>query len=135
MQTPMIGELEFLEMLGAPNPLGQLSHRITRPNVDGVAAQLGGKQSREFVLNTLADIFISDPDNAFEIAATVATYKDLQGTLVTVTLPSGAEYQNVLVWEVEPADIRECLVASGGLDDGTVILACRWVLECTEVPE
>ena len=123
-----IGGRSVLRLTGNLEPAtGERLQDITRAGVDGVAYRKVGKRAGRTQVTTLVDLGSSSAVNS-EMEA----YKALQGTLVTVVTESGGTYSNVAVLSVVQLPVQRTLSAVGGINGGTHLLRCQWVLQMTE---
>ena len=128
MAHPSIGGIDVLTFNGGVVPgTGENLQDITRINVDGVGLRKTGKKGKPFTLNSIADM-----DTAAETKSVAASYKALQGTLVTLVDDFQQSFTNVAVLDVTPGKPSRGRTASGGLTAGEYILPCTWLLQLTE---
>jgi len=123
-----IGGRTVLRLTGNLEPgTGERLQDITRAGVDGVAYRKVGKGAGRTQITTLVDLGSSSAVNS-EIEA----YKALQGTLVTIVTENGGSYTNVAVLNVTSLPVQKTISAVGGVNGGTHLLRCQWVVQMTE---
>ena len=115
---PSIGANNVVVMRGEFQTLADQIEEITRPNVDGVAVRVIGQRGVKFQIYTGVDV-----DDAAAAEALAATYKALQGTLVTVVDAHGQTHTYIAVHHVDIVRKRPLANAVGGLS----ALAGYWV--------
>ena len=94
---------------------------IARPGVDGHTALDTGSRPDAVEMESITDCDVP--------ATTLAAYKALQGTLVTVNDDHGGTTTNVLVVNVVPGEAKRVIASSGKISTtGNYLLTCRWTL-------
>ena len=121
-----IGGYGFISMTNILDLQGEAVLDITRPGVDGVAYHKIGERSRPVNVRTIADIF-----GAASVKTTMAAYKAMQGTLVTVQDDFGNSFSNVMVLNVQITRARKVETVSGGLIAGDHTIEAAWTLQAT----
>lgn len=122
-----IGGRTVLRLKGIIEPAtGEKLQDITRPGVDGVAYRKVGKRASRTQLTTIVDLASGNVETEID------EYKALEGTLVTIVDEAGITWSNVAVLMVRPLPIRRVASSVGGINGGTRILTCQWVVQATE---
>ncbi len=123
-----IGGRTVLDMTGTLEPAtGEGLQDISRPGVDGTAYRKTGKRASRSQITTLVDLGSSGG-----VDSEIAAYKALQGTLVTVVDAAGISWTNVAVLRVNVLPYKHTIQAVGGVNGGSYLLRCQWVVQMTE---
>jgi len=123
-----IGGKTVLRMRGNFEPgTGETVQDISRAGVAGTGFRKAGKRASPTQITTLVDLATSAAAKA-----EVEAYKELQGTLVTVVTEGQGTYTNVMVHRVNALPVRQVLSAVGGINAGSHLLRCQWVIQMTE---
>ena len=135
MPQAKVGDYEFLTLRGSPDPMGQTSASIRRPNVDGKAFHLMGKNSPPCAFYCERDIGCSDDDSPTEVKTFITNIKALEGTLVAVVDDLGNSWSNLFLVSFTPLAVERKAMAVGGVSGGgNFLLRGQLVFEVTEVP-
>ena len=123
-------DYEFISATGIAQTMGERLDDITRPAVDGVGLRKEGKRPDQFDLLTIVDV-----ESAAEGQTLYASYKALQGTLVTYTDAQALAWAGLAVQHVALIEIGARDTIVGGLTDTpTHLVRCRWTLLPTSIP-
>ena len=124
-----IGGFNFIRLRGGIHPVAEVPQEITRPNVDGHAFRRFGKRGMSSLWESVVDLTQAN------VSTTIAGYRALQGTLVTLVDEAGDSYTNVMVRSVRIGSVFAVTKAVGGLASGSnrYMLMATWEIQPTEV--
>ncbi len=132
--TPAIGDEDFVDLKGIPDAFGDTAAQIAPEMADGNAFRLQGKKAAPYVLESWLD-----QETAGDVAASIADYKALCGTLVTVTDAIGNSWPSQLVHAVQVVSQQKVAGIVGGLNvgdgDAGFWLVCKWTMQAGQNPD
>lgn len=126
---PAIGGISFVTLKGGIQDFGEMVQTITRPGVDGVGFRKTGQRSDPFVLASMVDY-----SSAAAAQTGYESYKDKQGTLVSITDELGVSHSNFMVHKVERVSCRYAKVIGGVGSGFRYVLRCKWTLQAAGDP-
>lgn len=102
---------------------------LDREGLDGVALRLMGVKGEPFQLQCEADLVLQNPG---AIAGKRATYKSLQGTVVTVVMDTGEQRTGIAIIRATEIRFEDVVAGVGGLAGSSATHLAFVTLECID---
>ena len=122
----------FIRLQGSdPEQKGDKLEEITRPGLDGHAFRAIGKRMKPLMLRGTVDV----DKSSTTVEARMATYKGLEGTLLTFTSEAGDAYESLMLLQVTHINTMQLDTMVGGVGgaNADTVLVVEFLLQPTKV--
>lgn len=128
MSWPSINSTDFLDLRGIPVPPMDGMEMLQRPGVDGQGYRLIGKRGEVFGLETITALGTGGTADS-----QLATFIGWVTTLVSVTLPTGENFNNIRVIAVRCVGTQKLGTSTAG-PGGTPneLMTCQWTMQSND---